>query len=352
MATPSPLVASVEVSIFELLELRQTCTQQLPDEIMRRINSIRSLCQAAETLDGNGHISWRRGTGSNTNGGSKGPSNGAPPSRWKSNGGGHGGGHRGHPQTNTADKHTGRYVSKYRNSDVPVENKILNQIILNKLNKFSAGNYNEIKEFLEQILDSDEKDFLRDFMQLVFKKASTEPTFCPLYARMISELSIKYTSLKTELDELYKKYISIFEEVSEEQCTNYEQFVQRNREKLHRLGYSQFLGELTSYGVVELNQLKEIYLSILHHMKVHSAEGQEKYQLVEEYVDCIVRMTKAFQKGTSDKLLEIRHKIAEECAPFMEEILANRTTKYPGLSKKAAFAIMDCLDIFRGNTTS
>ncbi len=344
MATSPAAVSSIESSVLELLELRQICSQQLSEDILRRIHTIRGLCQAAEALDGNGHISWRRGTGSG--GGGKNSSNGGPPPRWKSNGGGH----RNHPvNTTTADKHTGRYVSKYRNSDVPVENKILNQVILNKLNKFSAANYNEIKEFLEQILDSDEKDFLRDFMQLVFKKASTEPTFCPLYARMISELSVKYTSLKTEMDELYKKYIAIFEEVSEEQCNSYEQFVQRNREKLHRLGYSQFLGELTSYGILELNQLKELYMNILNYMKVHSAEGQEKYQLVEEYVDCLVRMTRAFQKGSSDKLVEIRQKLGEECTPLMEEVLSNRTTNYPGLSKKAAFAIMDCLDIFREN---
>jgi hypothetical protein len=93
-------------------------------------------------------------------------------------------------------------------------------------------------------------------------------------------------------------------------------------------------------------------MNILEYMKKHSEEGQEKYQLVEEYVDCLVRMTRAFQKGSSDKLVEIRHKLAEECAPFMEEVLANRTTNYPGLSKKGAFAIMDCLDIFRGNVKS
>jgi hypothetical protein len=246
---------------------------------------------------------------------------------------------------------SGRYVSKFVNTEAPVEDKILNQVILNKLNKFSASNYNEIKQFLEQILDSNEKDFLHDFMLLVFKKAASEPTFCPLYAKIISELSVKYSDLRNELSELYKKYMDIFEEVTEDKCINYEQFVQRNKEKLHRLGYSQFLGELTSLGVLDLDQLKSLYGKVLDQIKLHASRGEEtgesRTKLVEEYVDCLFRMTKAFQKGNSTKLVEIRSQLSESCQPVMEDILAHRTTNYPGLSKKGAFGIMDCLDIFR-----
>jgi hypothetical protein len=62
-------------------------------------------------------------------------------------------------------------------------------------------------------------------------------------------------------------------------------------------------------------------------------------------------MTRAFQKGSAAKLLEIRMALRQMYEPKMEEILSQRRTAYPGLSKKGSFAIMDCLDIFRENTT-
>lgn len=330
-----------ETSILQILELRHGCTQPLCDDTLKRIHNIRSICKTAEQNEGNGQVSWRRGTSTSS-------TSSSIPNKWRGQSG-----HSGHPMRNhqPSTEKSGRYVSKFVNTEAPVEDKILNQVILNKLNKFSASNYNEIKQFLEQILDSNEKDFLHDFMLLVFKKAASEPTFCPLYAKIISELSVKYSDLRNELSELYKKYMDIFEEVTEDKCINYEQFVQRNKEKLHRLGYSQFLGELTSLGVLDLDQLKSLYGKVLDQIKLHASRGEEtgesRTKLVEEYVDCLFRMTKAFQKGNSTKLVEIRSQLSESCQPVMEDILAHRTTNYPGLSKKGAFGIMDCLDIFR-----
>ena len=246
------------------------------------------------------------------------------------------------------ERGSGRYVSKFKNTELAVEDTILNKVILNKLNKFSLKRYDSIKQFLKQILDSDETEFLHSFMLLVFKKAAVEPTFCPLYARLVSELSCDYPSFKKELDELYMKYLSIFEEVSEEQTTSYEQYVQRNREKIHRLGYSQFLAELTGYGILELDQLKQLYIIIIEELKKHSAADKEKQQLIEEYVECLVRMTKAFQKEMpSDTLCSLCRQLGNTCEPLLEDILTNRTKLYPGISMKVSFRIMDCVDIFR-----
>ena len=47
-----------------------------------------------------------------------------------------------------------KYVSKYKNSEQQIEDKILNTIILSKLNKFSPSTYDEIRNFLYQILGS------------------------------------------------------------------------------------------------------------------------------------------------------------------------------------------------------
>jgi hypothetical protein len=337
---------TVEVSIMDLLKLQPTCKSVLSDDTIRRIQAVRSICKSVETSEGSGgggsNVSWRRGVPASSS--SSKPQSSKPPSKWR------GGGKPHH-----SDKPYTKYVSKFTNSasststSSGVENKILNNVILNKLNKFSAANYNEVKEFLEQILSSDEKDFLHDFMLLVFKKASSEPTFCGLYARMISELAEKYPFLHHELDELYEKFIDIFEEVSEESCCDYEQFVQRNREKQHRLGYSQFLGELTTRGILQANHLKNLYTKLIELLKIHGMEGEGKQNLVEEYVDCLVKMTSAFQKDVTEKLKASREELRATFEKEFEEILSNRSSKYPGLSRKASFTIMDCLDILRGN---
>lgn len=348
----------VEATVLSILEKRGTCTLTLSDDVLRRIQTIRSFCKGAESIDGNGQIGWRRANQNkdnnqvgnrNSNSGSH-SGNHNNQNRWRGGGptvfpikSGHASNEKGGPGSGST-----RYVSKFKNTELPVEDKILNQVILNKLNKFGEQNYDSVKQFLKQILDSDETEFLHSFMLLVFKKAAVEPTFCPLYARLVSELSDDYPSFKKELHDLYVKYIDIFEEISEEHATSYEQYVQRNREKIHRLGYSQFLGELTGYGILELEQLKTLYVKILDELKKHSIEGDGKQQLVEEYVDCLVKMTKAFQKKqSSDMLCTLCKQLGGACEPILEEILSNRTKVYPGLSKKGAFGIMDCLDIFR-----
>jgi hypothetical protein len=360
---------SVDATLMEIMELRKSCSQTLPTDVAQRIRAIREICKAAEAADGNGQVSWRKaGNGGGHSRGSgghgahgghgghaykKGNNHGHGSSGNHSPTGNDGGSHRwrgAKPQTGS-DKPVMRYVSKFKNTETPVENTILNVLILNKLNNFADKNYEEVKGFLEQVLDGDEKDFLKDFMKLVFNKASMEPTFCPLYAKLLSELSVKYNILLVELNSLYTTYMNIFEEVTEEQCASYEQFVQRNREKQCRMGYSQFLAELTSAGILEPSQLEMLYSKVIDQVKLQASKGESKIQLVEQLVDCLLRMTRAFQKGSVPKLAEIRNHLKGLCEPKMEEILAKRSAEYPGLSKKGAFAIMDCLDIFRENTT-
>jgi hypothetical protein len=103
-------------------------------------------------------------------------------------------------------------------------------------------------------------------------------------------------------------------------------------------------------GVLTQEQIHKLYTTLFNQIKLQGALGETKQQLVEEYVDCLLRMSKSFQKGHSLKLINLRQGIGRICEPIMQEILAKRTSEYPGLSKKASFGLMDCLDIFRGNT--
>lgn len=334
-------VNSQENAIIDILNLQTQCKNTISEDALRKIHGVRTICKNTENLEGSTSISWRRGAHNSFS--KQTPKSTPIPTKWRGNNY-----QKSHGSIHSEKSYT-KYVSKFTNSSAGVENKILNHVILNKLNKFSAANYNEVKEFLEQILNSDEKDFLSDFMNLVFKKASSEPTFCGLYARMICELADKYPFLHEELDQLYVKFMDIFEEVSQDSCCDYEQFVQRNREKQNRLGYSQFLGELTIREILDINHLKNLYTKLVQLLKMHAIEGESKQNLVEEYVDCLVKMTFAFQKDNTIKLKNYKNELRETFESELEEILSNRSTKYPGLSRKASFTIMDCLDILRGN---
>lgn len=348
MATVSP----VEAQIQDVLSLREACTLTLSDEMLQRIRLIREKCVQAEAKEGSALIAWRRGPAPSPNGGGGGHHNNKQlPNKWRSGGNGGGSNNRPPPPPNhTPQPSRGphqKYVSKFQNTDTPVEDKILNTVILNKLNKFSASNYDEIKGFLQQILDDDASDFLKAFMLLIFKKAASESNFCPLYARMIAELSEQYTILRSETKELYTKYLDIFDEVSEEQCKDYETFVQRNREKQLRLGYSQFLAELTRLGVLELSDLEILYSKIVSLIYTFGKEGTSKTLVIDEYLDCLLKMSQAFGAGKSAKLTEIRNGLSVVCVPKLTEIYSQRSANFPGVSKKASFTILDCLDIFK-----
>ena len=331
------MASDLESTILALISLRGGANIKLSEDIVRNTAIVRDKCLQSEKSEGEAPIQWRaRGTA---------PSKDRPSvGRWRNSGG-----QKPQGKPPGPSQQSGRYVSKFRSQESAVEDKILNQVILNKLNKFSSANYDEIKFFLQQILDSDEKEFLQSFMVLVFKKAAAEPTYCSLYARMIGELSVEYKTLRNELEILYNSYLTIFEEVSEAETKDYEAFVQRNREKFHRLGYSQFLAELTSLGVLQQEQLERLYTTILNQIRIH-AIGEDKQQLIDEYIDCLLRMTRAFQKKQLPVLVQIRQGLSKVCEESMTDILSKRSTVYPGITKKSGFALMDCLDIFRGTS--
>jgi hypothetical protein len=349
-----------ESIIFNLLALRSGVTLSLPDELVSKLQKIKESMGKSEGSD---HLGWRRGAINNNTVGSSSSatshrhgggndwrsgsqqhqhqqhqqSSYKPPSSSNHR---HGGGHHHHHHQSPTVPHQ-KYVSRFRNNDTPVEDTILNQVILNKLNKFSEVNYEEVKQFLKQILDSDDTSFLKEFMNLVFRKAASEPVFCPLYARLICELSSGYSSLQKEFETLYKDYLRIFEDIDESKCPDYETFLKRNVEKQYRLGYSQFLAELISKGVLQTDELILLFSKILEQISKVSRESKEKISTVDEYVQCILRMTKALKNNPMIVNLEI----FEEPIQYL---IQNQSSEFPGLSKKSQFGLMDCLDILKG----
>ena len=102
---------------------------------------------------------------------------------------------------------------------------------------------------------------MKDFIQLVFKKATSEEIFCPLYAKLLAESSQKYPIILDEMNKLHENYTSIFNEEDDNESNDYQTFVSKNVEKKYRLGYSQFLSELTLLQILPPEKLKTIFVT-------------------------------------------------------------------------------------------
>ena len=237
-----------------------------------------------------------------------------------------------------------RYESRFKNSEQNVESTIVNTIILGKLNKFSPQNYNEVYEFLSEILASGECDFLSDFMKLIFTKAATEETFCHLYARLLKELSAKYEFLYKEMNILYKKFMDIFEEIDDTDSDA----TQKRQEKKQRSGYSQFLAELLKNNIVDPNAFYDTMEHIIKNIDNHSfREG--KTGIIEEYGDCLMKIfnvLKVIPTATSPTANELKTMVREKLGDKIQE-LSRKNADRVSMNNKVRFAMMDCWDALK-----
>lgn len=244
-----------------------------------------------------------------------------------------------------------KYVSKFKKASDKVEDTILNTILLGKLNKFSELNYDEIKEFITHIIDNGETDMIKCFMKLVFEKAASEEIFCPLYAKLLSELSLRYPVLLTEMANLYVEYMAIFEEVKEDDAGDYNEFCKRNVEQKYRRGYSQFLAELIKHDIIDSDTFMKTVMKIITQVE-NNIKKKESIKLIEEYADCLMRIMRAIKPSNEvddnisidsdieDKISLTRTKIKGKPSAHIKP-LTLRNSENIGLSTKARFTFLN-----------
>jgi hypothetical protein len=240
------------------------------------------------------------------------------------------------PNTKMSGTYTSsRYQSKFKDTSKPVEDKILNNIILSKLNKFSSGTYVEIRDFLYQILGSGEPDLagmVRDFMRMVFKKAASEELYCTLYAKLLCELSSRYPVIVDEMYSLQDNYLSIFDDAEEGAPV----------EKRFRQGYSQFIAELAMLEIIKLSYLEETFVRIFD-VLTKLRNVPDKSESLEEYIDCLLRMSCVFKTGRSPFLISARSKLMAISAPVLDDIIGKKG-EYVSISSKSRCLLMDVKD--------
>lgn len=305
---------------------------------------------------------WSSGNGTSGNGGNGGNGgHGGNSGHGGSGGNSHGGhSHGGHGHSYGSHGHT-RYTSIFKKS-TDVNGQILNNLILSKLNKFSTKNYDDVKSFIQQILDSDDKEFVKAFVNLVFNKASQEPSFCALFAKLLGDLTQTYNSVKEEVMVLYEKYMNIFDEVEEKKAAaeaadkddsiaKNNQLIEYTRDKTYRLGYSQFLSELACLHVITIENLMKLFQKLIDNIYKFGVY-EESTGLVDVYTECYLCMIKAFKKSNVAASLHDKRAILRgQYAKKLQEIINNAGEKnrFSGIGFRSKFALMDSLDILEGN---
>jgi hypothetical protein len=255
----------------------------------------------------------------------------------------------------------GRYQSRFKNASEPIEEKILNRIIRLKLNKFGPSTYTEIRDFLYQILGQESvsteddgnvqaeegqvAEFVKDFMLMVFRKAAAEEIYCPLYAKLLSEIGAKHSVIFDEMNSLYRNYLEIFEEADVNTASeDMASFEKKNIEKKYRQGYSQFIAELTTLEILSLESLASTFHTLFHSLDRFGRSADNK-PLIEEYVDCLLRMSKVMKDKSSDFFCRTRTRLFLDNKEILDNLINVRDGTYPSLSPKARFLLMDVRDI-------
>ena len=189
-------------------------------------------------------------------------------------------------------------------------------------------------------------------MKLVFEKAASEEIFCPLYAKLLGQLSARYPILLTEMANLYSQYMEIFEEVSEDAAANYNEVCKRNVEKKYRRGYSQFLAELIKHDVIDIDVFMKTVTKIITQVELNKKQ-KDSMKLNEEYADCLMKIMTAIEyeeeidrsidggsdDETFDKIQQIRTMLKTD---IMERIapLTIRNAENLGISNKTRFTFL------------
>jgi hypothetical protein len=243
--------------------------------------------------------------------------------------------------TSSPKANVGRYQSRFK-TDGDMNDKILNTVIGNKLNSFTKLTYNDTRDFIYQIMDSGETEFIKDFIEKVFSKATVEELYCALFAKLIAEIAHRYPIMYEEMKRYHNEFLKVFENVQEEGGAEDSNTVAKQRQ--YRLGYGQFISELAGQNALEKEQLLAMVLKVMDNIWALSSEV-DKVNAVEECVDCLVRLTKSLMEKSPKFFKDVKGDMGLRILERINALVTKKAGDRPSLSPKARFGLMDLKDI-------
>jgi hypothetical protein len=237
-------------------------------------------------------------------------------------------------------KPVGRYQTRFK-TEGDLNDKILNTIIGNKLNSFTATTYNDTRDFIYQIMDSGETEFIKDFIEKVFSKATVEELYCALFAKLIAEIAHRYPIMYEEMKRYHQEFLNVFDEVDDGKVVDSDMSIRR---RLYRLGYGQFISELACNNALEKEQLIAMVSKVIDKIWEFTALD-EKIKVVEEFIDCLVRLTKSLVQKSPEFFKKVKGDMAASILERAEALISKTAGPRPSLSTKAKFGLMDLKDL-------
>lgn len=241
------------------------------------------------------------------------------------------------PRRPYADRSAMPHFGNKARKDVTTEERMMDRI-RDKMNKFSAMTYDATKAWLAQLLDSGETDFLTGFITMVFEKAASEPSFCALYARLLTELRAGFPHLDTELRRIFGEFLTVFEAAADEPdvgSEQYQAFLELRERRRYRRGYAAFIGEVAKLGAIDIGGVSRTCNIILDGLIAAKAKPDQGL-LCEEYADCLTSLMRS-----------CKPMLAPTVEPLIVRVKAAMDrTDSPSLTNKARFALMDLPELF------
>jgi hypothetical protein len=214
--------------------------------------------------------------------------------------------------------------------------------IRGKINKLCKDTYDDTKDSISVILDAGETEFISKFIKEVFNCASSQSkVLCELYAKLLHELGESYVQIRSELNDLFVKYIRVFDATAGKEdvgTEDYMKFLEAQKEKQGRKGYSQFIAELVTLGDVEIEQFMNLLYTISKSLQA-SVNNEEDKLLCEEFAECLKILC-----VVGCNILKT-HSRMPELLTIVRNILALPKGENPGMTNKVRFALMDIDDL-------
>ena len=229
----------------------------------------------------------------------------------------------------------------------------LKKEINSNLNKISPANskkiFSNVLELYQKNLDMFDYHY---FIDVLFEKAVMQPIYCPLYVKLFMELRKKYLdNLKSELDENQKEeeltddlsalikdkcqqFMNMITEFKDQKdavldVNDYDDFCAKNKDKIYKKGFSQFIGELYKNRFVDSTYLSNYIDALSKNIMDNLNENNTN---VENASICLVQLMETSINRRLFKNNKVWVKIKE-------------IKDHPNLPKKLKFKFMDLLGV-------
>jgi hypothetical protein len=216
-----------------------------------------------------------------------------------------------------------------------------------KLNRMGFSNYDATKSSMQQMMSSDNLEFLDEIMDFMFQKAATNSAISSLYAKLIHELADEFPHFRTVVIKLFREYTDIFhtsktssDEISSTETKQevYNKLVEKKAREKYRRGYSQFVGELAKIGEIDVEGFAVLLQTIVESLEVFHVNPEQDKLVCEEYIDCLNSMC------TAASGLLLRSSWSLPLKSRIQAMAAKPRTELVGFSIKARFALMNLSD--------